>query len=375
MLQRLARLALELCRADAAGISLLDGDVFRWEALAGTMATYRDGTMPRDASPCGLVIERNAAQLMRLPHRAFPALTVTPVIVEALLVPFCLDGKPAGTVWVVAQSEDRQFDQEDERVVHTLAHFAAAGWHLWRMAITAEESSRRKDQFLATLAHELRNPLAAMVAAVATLRHMSNDSDTERPVVVLERQTRHMSRLVDDMLDLARIGAGKLNLTVERVDLCRVIREAADVFRARFDAREQELSLDCSAEPIWIDADAERIAQIVFNLLDNAQKFTPERGRVSVTVTSEDRHASLEVCDSGDGIPKDKLEAIFDHFSQLDAHAPRSRGLGIGLALARRLASASGGTLVARSDGEGRGSCFVLRLPLHGGTLRSPAEH
>lgn len=184
MLQCLVTLAQELCRADAAGISLLDGDVFRWEALAGTVAGSRFASQPRDASPSGVVIVRNATQLMHLPHRAFPDLKATPPIVEVLLVPFQVAGKAIGAVWVIAQSDSRRFDLEDERVVRTLAQSTAVGWQWWKAAVAAEASNRRKDEFLAALGHELRNPLTAMGTAIANLRHNSTAERDDRAILV-----------------------------------------------------------------------------------------------------------------------------------------------------------------------------------------------
>ena len=132
MLQKLVETAIDLCRADTAGISILEGDVFRWEALAGVFASYRGSMMPRDASPCGVCIDQNATQLMHLPDRCFPALLTEPRFVEAMLIPFHDHGKPVGTVWIVANNHKRKFDREDERVMCTLAQFASAGWQLWR---------------------------------------------------------------------------------------------------------------------------------------------------------------------------------------------------------------------------------------------------
>jgi signal transduction histidine kinase len=174
------------------------------------------------------------------------------------------------------------------------------------------------------------------------------------------------------MLDLARTGAGKLRLDVSRIDLCRAVIDTVDERRAQFEERRQPLLLDMAAGPLWIDADAGRVGQIVANLLDNAQKFTPDGGQVSVSVTSTPPHATLQVCDSGVGIPAHRLEAIFDHFAHFDGHPSHSRGLGLGLTLARRLAELSGGRLTASSDGPDHGSCFMLRLPLAGAVT---AEH
>jgi signal transduction histidine kinase len=162
--------AVELCHADTAGISLLEGDVFRWEALAGVFAEARNGTMPRDASPCGVVIDRNAIQLMNRPDRCFPALCAEPRFVEALLLPFHDHGKPIGTVWIVSHSCERTFDREDARIIEVLTKYASAAWQLWKHNEALSEQNRRKDEFLATLGHELRNPFAAIAAAAGILR-------------------------------------------------------------------------------------------------------------------------------------------------------------------------------------------------------------
>jgi len=147
ILQRLVETALQLCRADTAGISLLEekdgAEVFRWEALAGVWSHRRNATMPRDASPSGTTIERNATQLMYMAERVFPALKSEPPVVEALLIPFQVAGKPIGTVWVVAHDERRKFDQEDERIIKTLAQFASACWQLWRSHAVALAAQTR----------------------------------------------------------------------------------------------------------------------------------------------------------------------------------------------------------------------------------------
>jgi transcriptional regulator with GAF, ATPase, and Fis domain len=148
MLQKLTELALELCDADTAGISLLethDGqDVFRWEALSGVFAPFRNGTMPRDASPCGICIDRDAFQLMDRPDRCFPALRTEPQFMEALLIPFHVNGRPIGTIWIVSHRDDKHFDREAERIISSLAHFASAGWQLWRSTESSEPSSAAK---------------------------------------------------------------------------------------------------------------------------------------------------------------------------------------------------------------------------------------
>jgi GAF domain-containing protein len=143
LLQKLVEVAVDLCQADTAGVSLLEVDVFRWEAIAGVFETARGGTMPRNESPCGVCIDRDATQLMHLADRCFPALVAEPRFVEALLIPFHHEVKPIGTVWVVSHSLDRKFDREDERVVRVLSRFASAGWQLWKAYEAVDEIIRR----------------------------------------------------------------------------------------------------------------------------------------------------------------------------------------------------------------------------------------
>jgi signal transduction histidine kinase len=169
LLQKLAEVAVDLCQAHTAGVSLLDGDVFRWEAVAGVFAAARGGTMPRTESPCGVCIDRDAVQLMHFADRCFPALLAEPRFVEALLIPFHHHGRPIGTVWVVSHNAERNFDKEDERVVRVLSRFASAGWQLWKAYEAADEASRRKDDVLATLDRRVAERTAELTTSNAQL--------------------------------------------------------------------------------------------------------------------------------------------------------------------------------------------------------------
>ena len=169
LLQKLVEVAVDLCQAHTAGISLLDGDVFRWEAVAGVFAAARGGTMPRNESPCGVCIDRDAVQLMHLADRCFPALLAEPRFVEALLIPFHHHGKAIGTVWVVSHSEERKFDKEDERVVRILSRFASAGWQLWKAYEAADEANRQKDDALVALDRRVAERTSELTASNAQL--------------------------------------------------------------------------------------------------------------------------------------------------------------------------------------------------------------
>ncbi len=366
MLQKLVEIAVELCEADTAGISILEGDVFRWESLAGVFAARRNNTMPRDASPCGVCIDQNATQLMYLADRCFPALAAEPRFVEALLVPFQHNNTPVGTVWIVAHTEQRKFDREDERVVRTLARFASAGWQLWKAYATEAESSQSKDRFLAMMGHELRNPLAAISGANDVMQSLGiDDPRAVQAMGVVARQSKHLSRMVDDLIDLTRISHAKLKLQKERVELGAALDQAVNTIRPQIESRQHRLSIDIPATPITLDADPVRLSQMLANLLDNAAKFTPNGGEISITAELTDDQVLISVRDTGFGIPKNQIDNIFDLFMQLDtSQTTASRGLGMGLSLVRNLAQLHGGSVEVVSAGPGQGSVFTLRLPI-----------
>jgi signal transduction histidine kinase len=359
MLQKLVEAALDLCKADTAGISLLEGDVFRWESVAGVFASYRDGTMPRAASPCGVCIDENVTQLMHRPDRHFPALRTEPRFIEVLLIPFRAQGRPVGTVWIVSHTDQRNFDREDERVVLTLAQFASAGWQLWNALEAAEEANHRKDEFVATVAHELRNPLAALCSAAQVLQQLDTAGHAAAVQVVV-RQSRHLARVANDLLDLSRIGRDKLELQTGLVELQAAVAAAVETAQAQIGCRGQTLSVELPGAPVWLMGDPVRLAQLVANLLDNAAKYTPVGGQIWVSARLDDDRIEISVRDTGIGIPAQELGNIFGLFTQLESSAG---GLGLGLALVRDLAERHGGSVEATSEGPGMGSQFTVRLP------------
>jgi signal transduction histidine kinase/CheY-like chemotaxis protein len=228
------------------------------------------------------------------------------------------------------------------------------------------ESDRRKDEFLATLAHELRNPLAPVRNAIHILRaRMPPTPELQWARDVIDRQVTQMTRLIDDLMDVSRISRGTFELRREHVALDNVVRSAVETSRPSIDASGHELSVHLASEPIYLDADVIRLAQVFANLLNNAAKYTGPGGRIAVTAERETGMVLVTVQDSGIGIPAEKLTQVFEPFTQLDHSLERSRGgLGIGLALARRLVEMHGGTIEAHSPGPGAGSQFVVRLPL-----------
>ncbi|MDB4982206.1 MAG: hypothetical protein JWM82_2958, partial [Myxococcales bacterium] len=227
------------------------------------------------------------------------------------------------------------------------------------------EAVRRRDQFLAMLSHELRNPLAAIVSATGLLRAPGNTGLPDaRFLDVLDRQTQQMTRLLDELLEASRVTENKIELKKEVIDLNEVIRDALDAARGQLHARALDVVVDLDVVPLWVDGDAARLQQVLVNLLNNAAKYTPQGGHVRVTAKREGETASIRVKDDGAGIPADLLESVFELFVQSRRTLDRAAGgLGVGLSLVRSLVAMHGGKIMAQSEGEGKGSEFIVTLP------------
>jgi PAS domain S-box-containing protein len=227
------------------------------------------------------------------------------------------------------------------------------------------EADRRKDEFLATLAHELRNPLAPVRTGLHVLELTDDAESARRTRRMMERQLGHMVRLIDDLLDVSRITSGKVVLRRDRIAVQDAARAAVESARPQIEAAHHRLHVELRDAPLWIDADATRIAQVIGNLLTNAAKYTPDGGDIGLRVEAGDGDACIVVSDTGLGIPPDALGEVFGMFAQVNRTLDRAQGgLGIGLALARRLVEMHGGSIEATSEGLGRGSTFAVRLPL-----------
>ncbi|MGC4001596.1 MAG: ATP-binding protein [Anaeromyxobacter sp.] len=237
--------------------------------------------------------------------------------------------------------------------------------------------AERKDQFLAALSHELRNPLAPIRNALPLLRRMVPDSPpAERCLTVIDRQVTHLTRMVEDLLDVTRIARGRVELRRERVDLGSQVARTVEDHRATFDAAGVELACDLSKGPCWVDADPARLAQVLGNLLGNAVKFTGRGGRVDVRVDRAGGRAMLRVLDDGVGIPQDVIGHVFEPFTQAPQTLERTRGgLGLGLAMVKGLVELHGGTVEVRSAGAGSGAEFVVKLPLAQGGPAARTAH
>ncbi|MGH7462960.1 MAG: sensor histidine kinase, partial [Longimicrobiales bacterium] len=227
-------------------------------------------------------------------------------------------------------------------------------------------ADRRKNEFLAMLAHELRNPLAPIRSAADVLRLLGpKDDKLKWARDVIERQVQHMTRLVDDLLDISRISRGRITLEKAPVNVASVVAGAMETVRPLTEARKQTVEILMPAEPGRVMGDETRLIQVLANLLHNAVKFTPEGERITLTVSRLAQEGFMTVRDTGIGIPDEMLEHVFDLFTQLDASLERSQGgLGIGLTLVKNLVEMHGGTVQARSEGRGKGSEFTVRLPL-----------
>ena len=241
--------------------------------------------------------------------------------------------------------------------------------NLTRLAEDLSEADRRKNHFLAMLAHELRNPLAPISNAVRALHLGGGDAETLRSASdMLRRQVGQMSRLVDDLLDLSRITRGRIELRRERIELAAVVQQAVEAVRALYQSKGQELTIALPSHQVYMHADPARLAQVVGNLLNNACKFTDEDGHVWLTVEQEGEQAVVRVRDDGIGIAAEHLPNLFEMFSQVDTSLERSRdGLGIGLTLVKTLVEMHDGTVDVCSEGPGRGAEFTVRLPILSG--------
>jgi PAS domain S-box-containing protein len=234
------------------------------------------------------------------------------------------------------------------------------------LELSLQDADRRKDEFLATLAHELRNPLAPLRNGLQIARLTSKaDSPFQRTIEMMDRQLTHLVRLVDDLLDVGRISSGKIELRHRKVTLRDILASSAESAHAVIDAHGHELIIESGTEELWVEGDVDRLTQIFSNLLTNAAKYTERGGRIELHVAREAQWAVVSVADNGIGIPSADLPRIFELFSQVRLHQGHSEGgLGIGLSIVRKLVEMHQGTVSVASEGSGHGSTFTVRLPL-----------
>ena len=258
-------------------------------------------------------------------------------------------------------------DSLDRRVIERTRELHESNTDLRHMQSQLRDADRRKDEFLATLAHELRNPLAPVRNAVHIMKIKDKESSPELQWArdVIERQVRAMARLIEDLMDVSRISQDKIELRREPVELAAVLHDAVETSRPVIDEHGHELAIRLPVEPLFIHADSIRLAQVFMNLLNNAAKYMDRGGRVELAAAVRDGQVRVTIRDQGIGIAAERLSGLFTMFSQVEAALSRSRGgLGVGLALARRLVELHEGRIEAHSEGLGRGSEFVVTLPL-----------
>jgi PAS domain S-box-containing protein len=288
--------------------------------------------------------------------------------IQAVICCPLLRGSRLVAMMAVHQATPREWLKEEVTFVDEVVERSWAHIERIRDSESLREQYRRKDKFLATLAHELRNPLAPIRTGLEVLKRTAK---IENPAAlkardIMDRQLGHMVRLIDDLLDVSRISRGKVELKRERIQIRTVVDHALDASRPLLEAARHRLMMEVPDDAIWVDGDLTRLAQVISNLLNNAAKYTLPGGTIRLTVTASSDDVIVRVIDSGAGIAHEMLSEIFDLFAQANRMLDRAQGgLGIGLSLVRMLVEMHDGTVVADSEGLGKGSTFTVRLPIH----------
>src|SRR5262245_52993073 len=301
--------------------------------------------------------------------RSFHTVGITNMAQSARIAPLMVSGAVAGTLTVIEDVTERVVSERELRSQIATAEHARA---------VAEEASRLKDEFLATLSHEIRTPLNAVLGWARILRTQPNVKSRAHALEVIERNAASQLRLVEDLLDMARVISGKLRLDVKPVNLADVAQAALDVVRPAAEAKQITIATDVDADLPAVSGDAERLQQVIWNLLSNAVKFTERHGQITVHVRHIGDSVAVSVRDTGQGISRDFLPYVFDRFRQADASASRRHGgLGLGLAIVRQIVELHGGTVSVDSAGTNKGTTFEIRLPattVPAGNRKSPAR-
>ncbi|WP_429318765.1 hybrid sensor histidine kinase/response regulator [Paraburkholderia sp. GAS448] len=339
-----------------------------------------------------MTLELAEGQLFSSPQRHFACLKhVIPEVIEELVVPIPGEPEPWGTVWVMSHDKDHLFDSEDLRILTSLANFTCAALTITRAKADAEaraaeaEAARnalalaeaRKDDFIATLSHELRNPIAPIDSALTAAQKLATDNPAVLSALdIADRQLRLLKRLVSDLLDASRIRHGKLSVRPSYGLLQDIVADAVTVMKADASNGQHRLHVAVPPYPVTVYADPARLTQVVSNLLSNAVKYTPPGGDITLLVEAPDlstgsihdsspRTAVITVRDNGAGISSSLLPHVFDMFAQAaSARRHAAGGLGIGLAVVKHLVTAHNGTVTIASAGEGQGTEVTLRLPI-----------
>jgi signal transduction histidine kinase/CheY-like chemotaxis protein len=385
LLQEIADVALSVCNAGSAGISLMEGvgesRSFRWLAVSGLCADLQGKTTAWDECPCGMTLQAGTPLLFIRPQDHFQCLRFPGVhVAEGVVVPIPADGAQLGAIWVMSHVDERQFDQEDIRLLSNLAAFAGSALTIINARDDSAESDRRHNQFIAMLGHELRNPMTPIDGAIGAAKRLCADNDRAVDVLdIAQRQMRHLRTLVDDLLDAARLKHGKLAIRHSDTSLNDITFDAVTAITHHIQARRHTLRITGLEQPLYVRADHVRLSQVLGNLLANAAKYTPAGGTIELNVRVEPVDMAddssdvvvISVRDNGMGIDSEVQSHVFELFAQSVRDNARSEGgLGIGLAVAKRMIELHGGTISLHSEGQGQGTVVTLRLPI----LRTAAD-
>ena len=362
--------ARELTGADGVTVVLRDGDLCHYVEENAIGPLWKGRRFPLETCISGWCMLNRQQTVVpdiyadpRIPHEAY-----RPTFVKSLAMTPIRKDDPVGAIGAY-WADFHQATAEELETLQALGDSAAMAIATAQMIQALRDSNHRKDSFLSMLAHELRNPLAPIRNGLHVLRlraRQGEDEVADRTRDLVERQIHLLARIVDGLLDVARISKGQVTLQRERIDLARIVRESAEDRRGLLEAAGVDLDLELPPAPVWVLGDPMRLAQVLGNILDNAGKFTPAGGRVTVRLAADGpaRQALVTLRDTGVGIDPEVLPHIFETFTQ--GHQPLDRsqgGLGLGLAVARELLDLHGGKLQAASDGPGKGAEFTLRLP------------
>jgi PAS domain S-box-containing protein len=342
-----------IAAASAAGRSILD----IWPTLAdrGFDQYYRDAL----AGEVRILSERLHKFLVPI-RRHVSSMGIAEMAQSARIAPLKVDNDIVGTITVIEDVSERVVSERELRHQIAVSEHARA---------VAEHASSLKDEFLATLSHEIRTPLNAVLGWIRILRNERGVKSRKRALDVIERNATAQLRLVEDMLDMGRVISGKLKLDARPVELQAVVQAAIDVIAPAAAGKNTTIHTAFGPGRLTVNADPDRLQQVVWNVLSNAVKFTGRKGRIDVRITSTADSVDLSVSDNGQGITPEFLPFVFDRFRQADASAGRRHGgLGLGLALVRQIVELHGGTVAVNSQGENLGTTFSIRLP----TTRTP---